>query len=206
MRVLYGLGGVCSVLVSRRWKRRPMAARGSAVEAEHELGEVGVELFVVDAALVGSEQPALERRRDPVAGGQLAVRGLAVARLVEADLLVPVAGGGGAVVAVPAVGLKDRLAERSFSSGKLGATWRCTNPVSVSALTSTIRSSREPARFSVYRWVVRCCRGCGLRSGCVGRPLRSSSCNRSSMRFWRVGSRARSVAVRRRRWGSVLVF
>jgi hypothetical protein len=24
MRVLYGLGGVCSVLVSRRWKRRPM--------------------------------------------------------------------------------------------------------------------------------------------------------------------------------------
>src|SRR3989475_8530315 len=51
----------------------------------------------------------------------------------------------------------------------------------------------EPARFSVYRWVVRCCRGCGLRSGCVGRPLLASSCNRSSMRFWRAGSRARSV-------------
>src|SRR5437870_13381906 len=31
----------------------------------------------------------------------------------------------------------------------------------------------EPARFSVYRWVVRCCRGRGLRSGCVGLPLRS---------------------------------
>src|SRR6266540_5531311 len=30
----------------------------------------------------------------------------------------------------------------------------------------------EPARFSVYRWVVRCCRGCGLRSGCVGLPSR----------------------------------
>src|SRR5438874_544524 len=55
------------------------------------------------------------------------------------------------------------------------------------------RRGPEPARFSVYRWVVRCCRGCGLRSGCAGRPLRSSSCNRSSMRFWRAGSRARSV-------------
>jgi putative transposase len=40
---------------------------------------------------------------------------------------------------------------------------------------------------------VRCCRGCGLRSGCAGRPSRSSSCNRFSMRFSRVGSRARSV-------------
>jgi transposase len=37
---------------------------------------------------------------------------------------------------------------------------------------------REPARFSVYRWVVRCCRGCGLRSGCVGLPWPVSSCNR----------------------------
>src|SRR2546428_1379762 len=33
----------------------------------------------------------------------------------------------------------------------------------------------EPARFSVYRWVVRCCRGCALRSGCVGLPSRASS-------------------------------
>src|SRR6266508_6639350 len=96
------------------------AARGSAVEAEHELVEVGVELFVIDAALVGSEQPALEQRGDAVAGGQLAVRGLAVARLVEADLLVPVAGGGEAVVAVPAVGLKDRLAEPVVFVGEAG--------------------------------------------------------------------------------------
>jgi transposase len=51
----------------------------------------------------------------------------------------------------------------------------------------------EPARFSVYRWVVRCCRGCGLRSGCGGRASRSSSCNRFSMSSWRAGSRARSV-------------
>src|SRR6266511_1950375 len=96
------------------------AARGSTVEAEHELVEVGVELFVIDAALVGSEQPALEQRGDAVAGGQLAVRGLAVARLVEADLLVPVAGGGEAVVAVPAVGLKDRLAEPIVLVGEAG--------------------------------------------------------------------------------------
>jgi hypothetical protein len=43
----------------------------------------------------------------------------------------------------------------------------------------------EPARFSVYRWVVRCCRGCGLRSGCVGLPSRASSCNRFASSFWR---------------------
>jgi len=46
-------------------------------------------------------------------------------------------------------------------------------------------SGDEPARFSVYRWLVRCCRGCGLRSGCVGLPSPASSCNRSSMSFWR---------------------
>ncbi len=38
------------------------------------------------------------------------------------------------------------------------------------------RLPNEPARFSVYRWVVRCCRGCGLQSGCVGLPSRASSC------------------------------
>src|SRR2546426_10396440 len=64
----------------------------------------------------------------------------------------------------------------------------------------------EPARFSVYRWVVRCCRGCGLRSGCVGLPSRLSSCNSFAMSSWRVGLRARSVGARRRRWGSGLVF
>src|SRR6266545_4206503 len=66
------------------------------------------------------------------------------------------------------------------------------------------RRFEEPARFSVYRWVVRCCRGRGLRSGCVGLPLRSSSCNRFASSSWRAVSRARSAAARRRRWGSVL--
>jgi transposase len=45
-------------------------------------------------------------------------------------------------------------------------------------LVARCRSLTEPARFSVYRWVVRCCRGCGLRSGCVGLPWPVSSCNR----------------------------
>jgi SRSO17 transposase len=62
----------------------------------------------------------------------------------------------------------------------------------------------EPARFSVYRWVVRCCRGRGLRSGCVVRPSLVSSCNSCASSSWRAGSRARSAAARRRRWGSAL--
>jgi transposase len=48
-----------------------------------------------------------------------------------------------------------------------------------------LRDLLEPARFSVYRWVVRCCRGCGLRSGCVGLPSLASSCNRCATSFWR---------------------
>jgi transposase len=33
--------------------------------------------------------------------------------------------------------------------------------------------------------VVRCCRGCGLRSGCAGLPSLSSSCNRRASWSWR---------------------
>jgi len=36
-------------------------AGGAAVEAEHELVEVGVEVSLLDAALVGAEQPALQQ-------------------------------------------------------------------------------------------------------------------------------------------------
>jgi len=49
------------------------------------------------------------------------------------------------------------------------------------------------ARISVYRWVVRHCQGCGLRSGYAGLPSPASSCNRFAMSSWRAGSRARSV-------------
>lgn len=51
--------------------------------------------------------------------------------------------------------------------------------------------SVEPARFSVYRWVVRHCQGCGLRSGCAGLPLLASSCNSFAMSLSLAGSRAR---------------
>jgi hypothetical protein len=114
---LYGLGGFWRVLVSRRWKRRPMLREDRRLK-RHELVEVSVELLVTDAALVGSEQPTLDECSDAVAGGQFPVCGLAVARLVEADLLVPVAGGGEAVVAVPTIGLEDRLAEPLVLVGK----------------------------------------------------------------------------------------
>src|SRR6266540_3537132 len=72
------------------------------------------------------------------------------------------------------------------------------------ALLGGVSDPAGSARISVYRWVVRCCRGRGLRSGCVGLPLRSSSCNRFASSSWRAVSRARSAAARRRRWGSVL--
>jgi putative transposase len=51
----------------------------------------------------------------------------------------------------------------------------------------------EPARFSVYRWVVRRCQGCDLRSGCAGLPLPASSCNSFAMTLSPAGWRARSV-------------
>jgi putative transposase len=51
----------------------------------------------------------------------------------------------------------------------------------------------EPARFSVYRWVVSCCQVCGLRSGCAGRPSPASSCNSFAMTLSPAGWRARSV-------------
>jgi hypothetical protein len=44
----------------------PAAAGGAAVEAEHELVEVGLQVRLVDRSLVGAEQPALGERRDPV--------------------------------------------------------------------------------------------------------------------------------------------
>jgi hypothetical protein len=96
-----------------------------------------------------------------------------------------------------------KLREGSYFPGWLLQPRRRAEQAFVSVIAG---STREPARFSVYRWVVRCCRGCGLRSGCVGLPSLVSSCNRFASSSWRVGSRARSAAGRRRRWGSVLVF
>ena len=48
----------------------PPAAGGAAVEAEHELVEVALQVRLVDRALVGAEQPSLGERGDPVHAGQ----------------------------------------------------------------------------------------------------------------------------------------
>jgi putative transposase len=58
-------------------------------------------------------------------------------------------------------------------------------PEAIDAVFPLAVNQTEPARFSVYRWVVRCCRGCGLRSGCAGLPSLSSSCNRCASWSWR---------------------
>ena len=66
----------------------------------------------------------------------------------------------------------------------------------------------EPARFSVYRWVVRCCRGCGLRSGCAGLPSPASSCNSFAMMVlarWIASQISLSAASSLGKWPRVLI-
>ena len=49
-------------------------ARGAAIEAENELVQVGVELGGPDRPLVSTENPALEKRSQPMDPGQGDVR------------------------------------------------------------------------------------------------------------------------------------
>ena len=49
---------------------QPAASRAAAVEAEHELVQVALQVRLVDRTLVGAEQPPLGQRGDPVHGGQ----------------------------------------------------------------------------------------------------------------------------------------
>ena len=74
----------------------------AAVEAEGELVQVVVELLWADGALMGTEQPALQERGDPVDARHRHVCGIAGG--VEAVAIVREAGGGDAVVASVAVG------------------------------------------------------------------------------------------------------
>ena len=55
-------------------KHEPPAARRAAVEAEHELVQVSLQVRLVDRALVGAEQPPFGQRGDPVDAGQEAMR------------------------------------------------------------------------------------------------------------------------------------
>src|ERR671915_698813 len=78
------------------------ALGGAAVEAEDELVEIGRQMLLGDGAVMGTEQPALGETEHQVDGGQ-AQRRIAPGGS-QVDRLVPVAGGGEAAVAGPAVG------------------------------------------------------------------------------------------------------
>ena len=52
-------------------------------------------------------------------------------------------------------------------------------------LRKKIPALKKSLRVFLCIGVVRCCRGCGLRSGCVGLPLLASSCNSCASSFWR---------------------
>jgi len=51
-------------------ENEPAAARTTAVEAEHELVQVRLQVCRADRTLVGAEQPALGERGDPVHAGE----------------------------------------------------------------------------------------------------------------------------------------
>src|SRR5439155_23696476 len=166
---------------------------------ERALLEAGERLVRVPPRLT-----APQRRRGRVRGKSDAIDALAVARaaLQEPELDRPRAGEETLRELKLLVDHRDDLvAERRRCQQRLRWHLHELDPARAVPLGAL---DREPARFSVYRWVVRCCRGCGLRSGCVGLPSRASSCNRFASSSWRAGSRARSAAARRRRWGSVL--
>src|SRR6266576_3488450 len=71
----------------------PAALRAAAVEAEHELVKVVLQMRFVDRALVGAQKPPLGQRGDPVHGGQQ------LARVVAA--------GAGSPLAAPLVGVAE---------------------------------------------------------------------------------------------------
>jgi hypothetical protein len=76
----------------------------AAVEAEDELAEVALQVLGPDGAVVGAEEPALGEAEDEVDGGQPQA-GVAPAGS-DVDRLVPVALGGKAAIAGPAVCMK----------------------------------------------------------------------------------------------------
>ena len=64
----HGIDGHC--LLRQAEEKLAVACRSSPVEAEAELVQVVVKMFVAGRALVGSHQPALEHREDAVDTGQ----------------------------------------------------------------------------------------------------------------------------------------
>jgi hypothetical protein len=88
----------------------PAAAGPAAVEPEHELVQVALQVRLVDRALMGAQQPPLGQRGDPVHGGQQLARVVAAgAGSPLAAPLVGVAEPGQPAIAQPGVG-DDRRA------------------------------------------------------------------------------------------------
>jgi hypothetical protein len=83
----------------------PAASRAAAVEAEHELVQVALQMRLVDRALMGAQKPPLGQRRDAVntgkelpgilpagSSGPLAARFVCVAEHVDAAVALPAVG------------------------------------------------------------------------------------------------------------------
>jgi putative transposase len=195
---------LCSVLaVSRQayyaWRSRPPSTRELR---DIELKALIVEVFDESRRTYGAPRIAKTlrgKRGQPVATKR-------IARLMGELGLQGLSRGGkgrGTTVQDAAARPAPDLLERDFTAAAPNLVWvadityvRCYDGwlylASVMDLFSrkivgwSMRDTlEEPARFSVYRWVVRCGRGCGLRSGCVGRPLLASSCNSCASSFWR---------------------
>ncbi len=103
------------------------AAGGTTVEAEHELIEVALQMRLVEPALVGTEQPSLRQRCDPMHTRQECAHILAgSARRALAPLIMRVAEISEPVVALPGVGDHFRAPfdvighERVERSGPIG--------------------------------------------------------------------------------------
>jgi hypothetical protein len=83
----------------------PTASRAAAVEAEHELVQVALQMRLLCRALVRAQQPPLGQRGDPVHRGQQPARVVAAgAGSPLAAPLVHVAEPGQPVIAHPGIG------------------------------------------------------------------------------------------------------
>ena len=93
-------------LLGEAVEEQPAGLGTAAIEAEGEFVEVVVEMLVLDAALMRSDQPSLEQRRDVVNAGHDLVGRIETAA-DDGDLML-VAGRRQPSIAAPAVGVDGR--------------------------------------------------------------------------------------------------
>ena len=67
---LIGPWGALHRLLSEPVEQFAAGSRGAAIEAEDELVEIHLQVFVFDPALMRAEQPSFQERRNPVCLGQ----------------------------------------------------------------------------------------------------------------------------------------